>query len=248
MLVVGELGSGVLDLLRSLHQEFEGTAAIAPYKGSSKGLLTAIAKQWSIPTTLDLDNGKSKAMSVEELKQEILDNCRDGILILPDGHRIPASTRYWLSDLLSEGVRIVVSAPVHPRKEPYLEFIEIDYSLPSDQAVREAMIDEARKFNLSLSEAQLADLQGLAGRNPMIGRKVVRSEALGIKQERPEHSQYLDIYPLVMAFFALLAILKFAGLAMGDRGLYIVGGVAMMLGMALRYLGKIEPNQKRLGG
>ncbi len=42
---------------------------------------------------------------------------------------------------------------------------------------------EAQRQGLSLSKSQLAELQPLAGRNPMLARKVIRNEKLGLKQK-----------------------------------------------------------------
>jgi hypothetical protein len=42
-----------------------------------------------------------------------------------------------------------------------------------------------------ISKSRLAELQPLAGRNPMLARKIIKNEALGLKQEKPEHTQYV---------------------------------------------------------
>jgi hypothetical protein len=44
---------------------------------------------------------------------------------------------------------------------------------------------EANKQGLQISKSRLAELQPLAGRNPMLARKVIRNEKLGLKQDRP---------------------------------------------------------------
>ncbi|MGK7898440.1 MAG: hypothetical protein AB4372_33700 [Xenococcus sp. (in: cyanobacteria)] len=40
---------------------------------------------------------------------------------------------------------------------------------------------EAERQGLNLTKSQLAELQPLAGRNPLLARKVIRNEKLGIK-------------------------------------------------------------------
>jgi hypothetical protein len=42
------------------------------------------------------------------------------------------------------------------------------------------MEQEAKKLGLSLSQSKLAELQPLAGRNPMLARKVVQRQKLGM--------------------------------------------------------------------
>jgi hypothetical protein len=62
--------------------------------------------------------------------------------------------------------------------------IEVELEMPSDRAIRCVMEDEAAKLGLNLTPARLSQLQPLAGRNPMLARKVVRQEKLGINQPR----------------------------------------------------------------
>ena len=109
------------------------------------------------------------------------------------------------------------------------------------------MKDEAAQLGLQLTDSRLAELQTLAGRNPAIARKVIRRERLGMNPDKVEHSQYLDISPLVMAALACLAIVRFIGMGTGNKGLYIVGGIAMMIGMSLKYLGKVRGARKKYG-
>ncbi|MDJ0536864.1 MAG: hypothetical protein QNJ70_30990 [Xenococcaceae cyanobacterium MO_207.B15] len=38
------------------------------------------------------------------------------------------------------------------------------------------------------AKSRLAELQPLAGRNPMLARKIIKNEKLGLKQDKPEHT------------------------------------------------------------
>jgi AAA+ superfamily predicted ATPase len=49
---------------------------------------------------------------------------------------------------------------------------EIELELPEDKTIRRIMEDEAQKLGLNLSNSKLAELQPLAGKNPMLARKV----------------------------------------------------------------------------
>jgi len=44
-----------------------------------------------------------------------------------------------------------------------------------------------------------------------------------------------------------LAIVRFIGLGTGNRGLYIMGGVCLVIAMALKQLGNVRGARKRLG-
>jgi hypothetical protein len=41
---------------------------------------------------------------------------------------------------------------------------------------------EAQKQGLNIDKSRLAKLQPLAGRNPILARKIIKNEALGLKQ------------------------------------------------------------------
>jgi hypothetical protein len=48
---------------------------------------------------------------------------------------------------------------------------------------------EAQRQGLDISKSKLAKLQPLAGRNPMLARKIIRNEKLGLRQDKPEHTK-----------------------------------------------------------
>lgn len=185
---------------------------------------------------------------MEALKEEIAQNCNgQTLLVFTEAKRLTTGIRYWLEDLMGVGVRVLCTAVVNPGRDIFLDMVEVELDNPSDRHIRETMRSEAQRLGLILSEERLAELQPLAGRNPMLGRKVIRNEALGIAHQKTEHAQYLDISPIVMAMLAGLGIVRFIGLGTGNRSLYIVGGIAMMCGLMLKYLGKVKGARKRYG-
>lgn len=112
------------------------------------------------------------------------------LLVLPEAKRLTTGRRYWLEDLMSEGVRISCFAPVNPGRDIFLEMLEIELDLPSDRAIRQVMEREASAQGLNLSKAELAQLQPLAGRNPMLAKKVIKNHRLGLTQKaKPQHTQ-----------------------------------------------------------
>jgi hypothetical protein len=123
--------------------------------------------------------------------------------------------------------------------------IEVELELPSDQAIREAMQDEAAKMGYDLTSARLSQLQPLAGRNPMLARKVVRQEKLGINQP-VEHRQYLVMMPIILAALFSFAIIRYVGMGTGNKNWQIFGGVALTVAMAAKQLGRVEGAKKSL--
>ena len=219
---------------------------MAIYKGSGKRFFQTIANQLDIPTE-DVETGK--ALTMDGLKEEIALNCGpETLLIFPEAKRLTTGVRYWLEDLLDDGVRICCFAVVNPGRDIFLDLIEFELSLPSDKRIREVMKHEAVKQGLDLSREKLAALQPLAGRNPMLARKVIRNEALGLNQKsKPEHSQYLDISPIIISSLMAFGIVRFIGMGTGNKGLYIVGGISLISAMMFKQLGQIRGAKKRRG-
>ena len=254
MLVLGEAGSGA-DFPRVLYEQFKGelNSAIAVYKGSGKLFFQKMAEALDIPTTQPKYDKEGevvgdKPLSMDELKDEIAENIGpDTLLILPEAKRLSASIRYWLEDAIAIGCRMVCFAPVNTHRDIFLDMVEIELALPSDQAIREVMEAEAQRQGLQLSRSRLAELQPLAGRNPMLARKVVRQERLGIQHQRPEHTQYIVIMPIIVAALMAFGIVRFIGMGTQNKSLYIFGGTALVTGMALKQLGSVRGARKRLG-
>ncbi|WP_233219909.1 hypothetical protein [Pleurocapsa sp. CCALA 161] len=217
--------------------------------------------QLDIPTTETQYNKNGdptgeKDLTVDAIKQEILDNCpkgyrfaygEDTLLILPEAKRLTTSIRYWLEDMISAGARVVCFAVANPGRDIFLEMLEIELELPSDAHIRLVMAAEAQRQGLEISKSKLAELQPLAGRNPMLARKIIRNEKLGLKQDKPEHTQYVVIMPVIIAMLFSFAVVRFIGMGTGNKGLYITGGVCLVSAMALKQLGNVRGARKRLG-
>ncbi len=222
----------------------EYNTAIATYKGSLKKFFGAIAFNLDCPTE---DEATGKKLTVDALKDEILENSgEDTLLILPEAKRLTTSIRYWLEDMMSAGVIVVCLAVVNPKKEIFLEMLEIELDLPSSRDIREIMEAEAQRQGLNLTKSQLAELQPLAGRNPMLARKIIRSEKLGLKQSS-QHTQYINIMPIFFALIMGFAVLRFVGMGTRNKPLYIFGGISLAVLMGAKQLGSIKGAQKRLG-
>jgi hypothetical protein len=225
-----------------LSVEFQ--SAIATYKGSIKKFFVAIAMQLDCPT----EDDRNKPLTVDALKEEITANCgEDTILILPEAKRLTTSIRYWLEDMISAGARVVCFAVANPGRDIFLDMLEIELELPSDAHIRLVMAAEAQRQGLQIDKSRLAELQPLAGRNPMLARKIIKQEKLGLKQDKPEHTNYVVIMPVIIAMLFSFAIVRFVGLGTGNQGLYITGGVCLVSAMALKQLGNVRGARKRLG-
>ena len=232
--------------------EFQVASTV--YKGSGKRFFVALAEQLDIPTTEDKYNKDGevvgeKALTMDALKDEIADNVGPRtLLILPEAKRLTTGIRFWLEDAISSGVRVVCFAAANPCKDVFLDMLEIELTLPSDRAIRQVMEAEAHRQGLTLSPSRLAALQPLAGRNPMLARKVIRNERLGLNQKgSPQHTQYVVIMPVVIACLMAFGVVRFIGMGTQNKSLYIFGGTALVAGMAMKQLGSVRGARKRLG-
>lgn len=249
---LGMVGDMPQQLVRRFSDEFE--IATATYKGSGKRFFVRLAEQLDIPTeeTKYDKNGEpcgERALTMDQLKDEIAENVGpETLLILPEAKRLSTGIRYWLEDLINAGVRVCCFAAANPGKDIFLEMLEIELQLPTDQIIRETMRAEAERLGLQLSKSRLAELQPLAGRNPMLARKVVRNERLGLNRSaNPQHSQYVVVMPIVIACLMAFGIVRFIGMGTRNKSLYIFGGTALVAGMTMKQLGQVRGARKRLG-
>jgi hypothetical protein len=225
----------------------EFSIATATYKGSGKKFFQELAKQLNIPTEVEDEKGKIKQLTLDQLKEEIALNVpTDALLLLPEAKRLTTGIRFWLEDLIEAGCRVCCFGVNNPGRDIFIEMIEVELELPSDRAIRHAMEEEAAKLGLNLTPARLSQLQPLAGRNPMLARKVVRQEKLGINQTI-EHRQYLVMMPILLAGLFSFAIIRYIGMGIGNKNWQIFGGVSLTVAMAAKQLGRIEGAKKRLG-
>ncbi len=254
VLVLGEAGSGIGEIPKVLGELCAGEfdVAIATYKGSAKQFYLEIAKALDIPHETPVYDKEGelkgmKPMTVDQLKDEILSNVGEStLLILPESKRLTTAVRYWLEDARTAGAKLCACAPVNPMRDIFLEMIEVELTLPDDGVIRLAMANEARAIGYELTRSRLAELQTLAGRNPMLARKVVRRAKLGLAQT-PEHTQYVVMMPVIVAMLFAFAVVRFVGMGTNNKTLYIIGGVCMIAAMALKQLGYVKGARKRLG-
>lgn len=255
VLVTGEVGLvGESPQALVCHWRAGRAVVLATYKGSGKKFFEAIAEQLGIPTMEDRlgRDGEvvgEKPMTLDALKDEVLANVGEGVLmVLPEAKRLTTGIRYWLEDAIGAGVVVVCFAVVSPGRDIFLDMLELELDPPSELEIRGVMEREARRQGVELERSRLAALQPLAGRNPMLARKVVRNERLGLnRRSDPQHTQYIVIMPLLLATLFAFAILRFVGMGTGNKGLYITGGICLVVAMALKQLGQVRGARKRLG-
>ena len=110
------------------------------------------------------------------------------------------------------------------------------------------MEDEAESLSISLTPGQLADLQQRTGGNPMLARRTVREEYLGLDGNAPDHTQWIDGTPLLIAGLMCFMILRFLGLGFNNTSLYLLGGmITVAVGIVRLMIYSLPRQSGRLG-
>lgn len=203
-----------------------GFGYVCSYKSNTKQFLVDLGKY------LEFSPEKT---TIEAYKEAIAESADGQVIFVENAQRLPLSLRFWSAEI---GLRFVFQCPVHPRKDIFLDCVAIDIPQFSAEEAASLIEIEAAAIGLRLSSRRL---QALAANclSPSAARVMVRREKLGLEHDfKHLPGEYLDISPLLMAGLAGFGILRFVGLGMGDRTLYIVGGTAMMVGLCLKYLGR----------
>lgn len=238
LLVLGEPGAGktTLGQAAAARLEAEGyTVAIASYGGSAKETLTTIADALGVDTMTDGD--RPKPLTAQQLRDALLTRLKQPhtVLVADDAQRWSASLRYWLEDISrADGLLLLLAYAPQP-KDIFVKLPSLSLKPLSDEEVRSVMRDEAIAHAAQLDPRELAELAQKTGNNPALARRIVRETVLGINElETSEHYQYIDGTPFLAAAVALVSMVRFIGLGLGDRVIYVLGGMLTLLGLTLR--------------
>ncbi|ACB54498.1 putative AAA ATPase, possibly membrane bound [Crocosphaera subtropica ATCC 51142] len=225
LLVIGEPGSGKSFLAQLITQEVieQGFLVSAPSSGTAKQTFMAIADDLGI----DTETIEGKAMTSQQLQEAIADwlSNNTAFLILDDAHRFPVSIRCWLEKLHEQGQPMLLLATYPPARDIFIKLPRIELEPLPNHAIREIMEDEAVNLGIELKPGQMAELQQRTGGNPMLARRVVREEYLGLDGHALDHTQWIDGTPFLIAALMCFMIMRFLGLGFNNTSLYLLGGI-----------------------
>lgn len=248
LLVVSEPGAGKSFLAQAVKEELEAQNFLvaAPSIGTVKQVLLDIANALGV----DTETLEGKTMNTQQLQSAIvlfLDQ-QIAFLVLDDAHRFSVSLRCWLEQLHSQGQPMLLLATYPPARDIFLKLPRIQLEPLSDRLIREIMEDEAQSLSISLTPGQLADLQQRTGGNPMLARRTVREEYLGLDGNAPDHTQWIDGTPLLIAGLMCFMILRFLGLGFNNTSLYLLGGmITVAVGIVRLMIYSLPRQSGRLG-
>ena len=248
LLVVSAPGLGKSALAHFVADELRrvgGTVAFLT-PTTQKQTLLSLATQIGAP--LYRDDGKQ--FTAAQLQEEIAATlqAQPTFIIIDDAHRLPLGLRTWLDSLLDARQRFLLLATYPPRRDIFLKLPRIELQPLDPQPIRALMQHTAHDLNLHLSPAQLAALAERCGGNPMLAARVVREEYLGLDDTAPDHAQWIDGTPLLIAGLMIFAALRYIGRGLNSTDLYLFGGVLAVAVGIVRLLVYSLPRQKaRLG-
>ena len=97
------------------------------------------------------------------------------------------------------------------------------------------MLEEAEEIGLKLPASKIAELEQRCGGNPFLARRVVRELSLDLgTDDEGDRVDYIDGTPFLIAGLSMLGIVRLIGLGLGDRSLYIIGGIATVTAISIR--------------
>jgi len=241
LLVLGEPGAGKTSVGEAVRSqlEFKGyTVGMVKYSGSANDLLKELCEQFGVELVwMDEDTERSKNKTAAQLKADLLDvlKGKKTLLIADDAHRWSATLRYWLEDCWRAGALLLLLAWEPAPKDIFAKLPVTKLEPLKDDQVRDLLRQEAERQGVKLSLKELADLQGKAGNNPGVAKRVIREAALGLTEDASaQHYQYIDGTPMLLALIACVGVIRFVGLGLGDKSLYIIGGLLTLAAMAVR--------------
>jgi hypothetical protein len=193
---------------------------------------------------------EGKKLTTNGLMDALTSRFQDNVafLVIDDGHKFPPQFRYWLEDLHKVGQPMLLLATYPPARDIFLRLPRIELKPLTDKQIREVMLEGAEELGLKLNDGQLAALAQRCAGNPMLARRVVREEYLGLEDLAPDHTQWLDLTPFLVAVMLCFVVVRFLGLGFNSTTLYLIGGILTIAVGVVRVLLSAMPRRSgRLG-
>jgi AAA domain len=248
LLVVGESGIGKTYLGEVVAHELEQlgfTVAIARPLTVKQSLLD-LANQLGV----DTQSIEGKIMNTAQLAIAIAESLQQNhaFLICDDAQRYTVQFRAWLEDLHDQGQPLLLLATFPPARDIFLRLPRIELKPLSDRAIRAIMQESALALGLELTSGQLAHLQQRCAGNPMLAQRVVKEEYLGLDEPSPDHTQWIDGTPFLIAGLMVFVVVRFIGLGMNSTTLYLIGGIiTVAIGIIRLLIASMPRKSSRLG-
>jgi hypothetical protein len=244
LLIVAGPGLGLSTLAHFVRAELRARSeeSILAEPTTIKTMLVDLAHQ------LGLDAEKQTVGQLQESIGEAV-QARRVVMLFDDAHRLPVSVRAWLESLHDHGVRLLLFATLPPRRDIFLRLPRIELKPLPHNAIREIMIEAGHEVGREFTPAELSTLAERCGGNPMLARRVVREEHLGLDPTAPDHTEWIDGTPMLIAALLCFTVLRYLGRGLHSSDLYLVGGaLAVAVGIVRVLLYSLPRKSSKLGG
>ncbi len=233
ILAVGSEGSGKSTLLKEVVKQLgtEGFVVVEVEQGTPKNMLKEMAEQLG----LSAQTLEGRSLSADQLKSTIaahllqLPHQDKVFLVIDDAHKCDARFRDWLKTLKRHQVPMFLTATDPPRTDIFLNMPRTELEQLPESAIREIMERVARERKLNLKRHQFAKLQERVGGNPMLAKRVIDEEYLGLETEGGDHNRYTDGAPILLIVGVFFAVFRFIGLGTGNPTLYMIAGIGTVI-------------------
>jgi AAA domain len=248
LLVVGESGIGKTVLAEAVAEELRqtGCALAIVQPATTKQLMIRVAEQLGVETQ-DLEGKNLTTVGLRTAIAQYL-NDNPAYLICDDAHHYSPELRRFLEVLHEQGQPLLVLATAPPAKDIFLKLPRLELKPLTDIAIRDIMAAHALEMGLSIGTTQLASLQQRCGGNPMLAKRVIQEEYLGLEDTAPDHTQWIDGTPYLIASLMVFGMVRVIGIGLNSTSLYLIGGVLTVLVGILRLIFYSLPKKSsRLG-
>lgn len=237
LLILGEPGSGKTFLAKQVEKELG--AVICSYTGSVYETLVAIAEGIGCPTE---DEETGKPLKSSDLKKEISSNLNGKILVCDNAHNWTKSLRLWLESLYENGATLLLTATKRELEGITFKIPRLRLPPLEEEQIRQIILSE----NPKLPTWKISELASQAGGNPMLAMRLVEELQTGtLTPDSKDGSNYRDASPAIMGLLSGIGMIRFIGLASGDKGLYIIGGISLTVFVMLKSFGRLLPRGNR---
>ncbi|UBF27497.1 ATP-binding protein [Kovacikia minuta CCNUW1] len=248
LLIVGEAGIGKSMLGEAVAQELkdEGYSVALIQPASTKQLLTRIAEQLGVETQ-DLEGKNLSTVGLRHAIAQFL-QANTAFLVCDSAHHYTPEFRRFLEILHEQNQPLLLLATAPPAKDIFLKLPRLELKPMTDIQIRDIMAAHALEVGLSISTAQLAGLQQRCGGNPMLAKRVIEEEYLGLEDTAPDHTQWIDGTPYLIAALMVFGIVRVVGIGLNSTSMYLIGGILTVCVGILRLIFYSLPKKSaRLG-
>jgi hypothetical protein len=245
ILVVGEEGSGKSTLAVAVVEKLEqdGFVVINCEPTTPKQMLKEIAEHLGVDT-YSIDG---KALTTDKLKRAIaiyLEN-NTVFLIIDDAHNCEPKFRGWLKYLRRQNVPMLLLATRPPKSDVFINIPRIELAPLPEYAIRELMERTALDKGINLKTHDLARLQERAGGNPMLAKRSIDEEFLGLDVEAGDHTRYFDMSPAILLVGCAFIVMRFVALGTNNAALYVMTGATGALFAGASYAMRALPKEDK---